>query len=135
MKSITITKRDPSVKAKRLRRLGFVPCVIYGGSLKKSLSVQVDGNVAKQLLRKKCEGSKVELIYEEKIIPVLIKSLEHSIVGDEVIHISFQALETDKRVNGKAQLLLSNKDKSAGVLEQVLFEVMYAIVSIGNYAT
>lgn len=135
MNIITVAKRDPAAKAKQLRRFGIVPCVIYGRSLKESISAQIDREIARQLLRKKHEGSTVKLQYEGGTISALIKSLERNPVGDEVIHISFQALDEERKVNSKAQIFLENKDKVDGVLEQMLFEVNYSALPADLFDT
>lgn len=126
MDTIIAQKRDVQEKAKKLRRLGIIPCSIYGGSLGESISVQINKTEAKKLLRSKREGSKVEIHLDNKHIPVQIKDVDSNIVNNEILHISFQALEADKKVNSKAQIILENADKVVGVLEQILFEVPYS---------
>lgn len=126
MSTIQVEKRDPAKKAKQLRRLGFVPCVIYGNMFEQSAAAQIDQSTARQLLRNSREGSKVELRYEGQDIPALIKSLERSTTGSELIHISFHALNEDKKVRGCAQIVLTNREKLTGVVEQTLFEVKYS---------
>jgi large subunit ribosomal protein L25 len=124
--SITVEKRNPAAKAKQLRRSGIVPCVIYGSSLEESISGQMGRETARQLLRKKHEGSTVKIQYEGTTIPGLVKSVDRSVIGDEILHIGFQALDAKKSVNSKARIILENKEKVEGVLEQMLFEVQYA---------
>lgn len=124
--NITVESRNVLRKAKQLRRDGIVPCTIYGGALSESLLIQMDQNEAKRMLRSKQEGSKMEIELDSKIIPVQIKDVESNIINNQIIHICFQALEADKRVNSKAQIILENADKVVGVLEQMLFEVPYS---------
>lgn len=126
MDIITAENRNVLTKAKQLRRSGIIPCAIYGGSLTESLLVQIDKSAARKLLRCKREGSKVEIELDSKLIPVQIKDIDSNIVNNEILHINFQALEADKRVNSKAQIILENADKVVGVLEQMLFEVPYS---------
>lgn len=126
MNIITVENRSGLTKAKQLRRNGIIPCAIYDGSLGESLSVQIDQATGRQLLRSKREGNKVELELDGKIIPVQIKDLERNFVNNEIIHITFQALEADKKVNSKVPIVLENTDKVVGVLEQMLFEVPYS---------
>lgn len=126
MNSITVENRNMLTKAKQLRKANIVPCVIYGGLLAESLLVQVDQSTARTMIRRKREGSKIEIELDNKIIPVQIKDIERDFINNEIIHISFQALEADKRVNSKAQIILENTDKVVGILEQILFEVPYS---------
>ena len=126
MSIITVENRSVSKKAKQLRRANIIPCVIYGSSLPESLMVQMDQSSVKQLLRSKREGSKLEIEHDGKIIPAQIKEIACNFMNNEIQHICFQALEDDKRVNSKAQIVLENTDKIVGILEQTLFEVPYS---------
>ena len=126
MNTITVKKRDPKTKAKQLRRFGIVPCVVYGGKLKESLSVQIDQGTARQLQRKSRNGSKVNVEFDGQIIASLIKDLEYNSLNNEVTHISFQALDDDKKVNSVADIVLLNKDKVTGVLEQMQMKVFHS---------
>ena len=126
MNTIMAQKRDPAAKAKQLRRLGIVPCVIFGAGLTESLSVQIDQSTARQLKRTKRNGSKVNVQMDGKTYPSLIKDLENNSVNDEVIHISFHVLDTGKKFNSIADIVLVNKDKVAGVLEQMQMQVPHA---------
>lgn len=126
MDTIIAEKRDEKAKAKQLRRLGIIPCCIYGGALEESLSVQINKTEAKKLLRSRREGSKIDIHLDNKHILVQIKDVDSNIINNEIIHINFQALEADVRVNSKAQIILENAEKVVGVLEQVLYEVPYS---------
>lgn len=119
-------KRDPAAKAKQLRRSGIVPCVIYGATLTESLCTQIDQSTARQLKRTKRNGSKVKIQIDGKSYPTLIKDLEYNSLNDEVIHISFHVLDAGKKFNSVADIILLNKDKVVGVLEQMLMKVPHA---------
>lgn len=126
MSIITLENRNMSIKAKQLRKASIVPCVIYGGELAESLSVQIDQSTATGLLRQKREGSKMEVKLDGKVIPVQLKEIERNFINNEIIHLGFEALEADVKVNSKAQIILENIDKVTGILEQVLFEIPYS---------
>ncbi|MEG0721071.1 MAG: 50S ribosomal protein L25/general stress protein Ctc, partial [Lachnospiraceae bacterium] len=57
METITVMERDASTKVKKLRRSGMVPCVIYGGALSESISIQMEKTVADKMFKLKREGS------------------------------------------------------------------------------
>ena len=126
MNTITAQKRDPKEKAKQLRRSGIVPCVIYGADLDESLSIQIDQGTAGQLRRTKCNGSLVDIRVDGKVYPTLMKDLEYNSVRDEIVHISFHVLDADKTYNSVADIVLANKDKVAGILEQIRMQVPHA---------
>lgn len=126
MYTVLAEKRDPAAKAKQLRRLGIVPCAVYGTALKESLSIQIEQNAARQLKRSKRNGSKVNVQVDGKTYPSLIKDLEYNNLSNQIVHISFQVLDADKKVNSVADIVLLNKDKVAGVLEQMQMQVPHA---------
>ncbi len=123
MESMIAQKRDFTTKAKQLRRAGIVPCVICGAELEESLAIQIDKSTAMQLKRTKRNGSKVSVQVDGKVYPSLIKSLEYNGLKDEITHISFQVLDAGKRCKSVAHIILLNKDKVPGVLEQMQIEV------------
>ena len=73
MENISVQKRDFTVKAKKLRRSGIVPGIVFGSSLPESISIQIHENAARNLVRRKREGSRLSLDVEGQTIPVQIK--------------------------------------------------------------
>jgi large subunit ribosomal protein L25 len=126
MNVIQAKLRDVTLKAKQLRRSGFVPCVIYGAGLEESLSVQIPFCEARQLRKAKRLGSLVDVQVEGKRYHTLIKEIEYNSIKNEIIHISFQSLEKGKKANSVADIVLLNKDKVQGVLEQIQMQVPHA---------
>ena len=126
MNAIQAKMRDVTLKAKQLRRCGFVPCVIYGAGLEESLSVQIPSYEARQLRKAKRIGSLVDVQVEGKRYHTLIKEMEYNSIKNEIIHISFQSLEKGKKANSVADIVLLNKDKVQGVLEQIQMQVPHA---------
>ncbi|MGI6014742.1 MAG: 50S ribosomal protein L25/general stress protein Ctc [Oscillospiraceae bacterium] len=128
MDIIMAEMRNPETKAKQLRRSGIIPCVISGADLKESLSIQLDQNTARQLKRTKRNGSKVDIQADGKIYHTLIRDLEYNSLNDAIVHISFHVLDAAKKVNSVADIVLLNKDKVQGVLEQMQMKVPHAAV-------
>lgn len=115
--------RNPTAKAKQLRRSGITPCVISGAALKESLSIQLDHDTVQQLKRTKRYGSKVDIQVGGKVYHTLIKDLEYNSLNDSIVHISFHILNAEKKVHSVADIFLLNKDKVQGVLEQMQMKV------------
>ena len=126
MDSIQANLRDVEVKAKQLRRSGFVPCAIYGAGLEESLSVQISSSEARLLRKTKRTGSLVDVQVEGKRYHTLIKELDYNSINNEIVHISFQSLEKGKKANSVADIVLLNKDKAQGVLEQIQMQIPHA---------
>ena len=126
MENMRVQKRDVTVKAKKMRRLGMVPGNVFGKSLPEPISIQMEENEARKLIRRKREGSRLSLDVEGQIIPVQIKEKSLNILNDEILHITFQALTDDERVNSVIHILLANEKKFGGQLEKMLMEIPYA---------
>lgn len=126
MNMITVERRNEKGKAPQLRRDRKIPCVIYGGALKKSISIQMEQSLAKKLTREKREGSKINVRLDDQLIPAQIKEKTLDFVTGEIIHISFQALKSNQKINSVAHILLKNTDRITGILEKQHLEIPYA---------
>lgn len=126
MNVITVEKRDFTVKAKQLRRSGVVPGSVFGGALPDSIPIQMDEGIARRLIRYKREGSKLKLDLDGQLIPVQIKEKTVNILNNEILHISFQALKADQKVNSVIHIILKNTEKITVSLEGMLLEIPYA---------
>ena len=125
MDVIKVSKRDFAVKAKQLRRDGKIPGSVFGGPLSDSISLQIDEDIARRLIRHKREGSKLKLDLDGKLIPVQIKEIELNTIKNEILHISFQA-EGGSKVKSVIHIILKNTEKITGLLETMLLEIPYA---------
>lgn len=126
MENINVQKRDLTVKAKKMRRMGIVPGSVFGKSLPESISIQMEEVAARKLVRLKREGSKLILNIDGQTVPVQIKEKSLNTVNNEILHLTFQALTADEKVNSVIHLILANEDKVKGTLEQMHFEIPYA---------
>ena len=125
MDIIKVEKRDENKKAKQLRRAGIVPCCVYGGDLKESVSIQITKKDAEQIFRTMQEGSKLQIELDGKTKTVQIKERTRDIFNGATEHIQFQVLRADQKVNSVAHILLKNVDMVPGVLDQLVFEVPF----------
>ncbi len=125
MDIINVEKRDPAAKAKHLRRVGIVPCSVYGGSLPNAISIQMTQQDANQLCRQKHDGSKIRLNLDGQVIPAQIKEFTRNPDNQNVEHLSFQALKAGQTVNSFAHISRKNADNVRGILEQMIDEVPY----------
>ena len=116
MNTINVTKRDLTVKAKKLRRNGYVPGSVFGGMLKEPVALQIEESVARQLVRELREGSRLKLNLDGTVIPVQIKEKSLDNLKHEILEISFQALAADQAVNSVIDIVLVNADKVTAVL-------------------
>lgn len=122
MNTINVTKRDLTVKAKKLRRNGYVPGSVFGGMLKEPVALQIEESVARQLVRELREGSRLKLNLDGTVIPVQIKEKSLDNLKHEILEISFQALAADQAVNSVIDIVLVNADKVTAVLGEAEYE-------------
>lgn len=120
--------RNQELKSKQLRRSGIIPCVISGADMKESLLIQIPESTARQLKRCKRDGSKIDIKVNNQVYHTLIKDLEYNNLTDSVVHICFHVLDADKKVNSVADIVLINKDKVQGILEQMQVQVPHAAI-------
>ena len=125
MNTINVTKRDLTVKAKKLRRNGYVPGSVFGGMLKEPVALQIEESVARQLVRELREGSRLKLDLDGTVIPVQIKEKSLDNLKHEILEISFQALSADQAVNSVIDIVLVNADKVTAVLEKLNMKIPY----------
>ena len=126
MDQICVKKRDTAIKAKRLRQLGMVPGNIIGKSLPESISIQMEEAEARRLVRQLREGSKISIDLEGQAIPAQIKEKSLNTLNNEILHLSFQALVADEKVNSVIHILLANEEKAGNQLEKMMMEIPYA---------
>lgn len=90
------------------------------------ISIQMDEGIARRLIRYKREGSKLKLDLDGQLIPVQIKEKTVNTLNNEILHISFQALKADQKVNSVIHIILKNTEKVTESLEGMLLEIPYA---------
>jgi large subunit ribosomal protein L25 len=126
--TLSVTRRDPagSRAARRLRREGRVPGVVYGGG-KDPIAFQVDARALRLALSH--TGAVLELsVDDDTPTPVVVKELTRHPVGGEALHIDLLRVRLDKPIQATVALELSGADlapgvKEGGVLEHVTREV------------
>ena len=126
MNTLKAEKRSMHVKAKRLRREGFVTGNVFGREIKGSIPVKISKNEAERLLKTNGKGSQVLLNVDGTEMDVLIKEIDYNSLKGQVDEIDFQALVSGEKVHSVAEIHLLNHEKvTTGVLQQMLKEVSY----------
>ena len=125
MNTLKAEKRDLSVKAKKLRREGFVTGNIFGKEIEGSIPVKMPKLETEKFLKSNNKGSRVNLSVDGKDYDVLIKDISYNAMKAEINEIDFQALVSGEKVHSVAEVVLINHDKVQGVLQQHLEEIGY----------
>ncbi len=126
MNTLKAEKRNLSIKAKKLRREGFVTGNLFGHELETSIPLKMEKGDIDQLLKQERKGGRVMLEVEGKTYNALIKEVDYNSLKRCVNEIDFQALVSDEMVHSTAEIHLINLEKlSAGVPQQMLHEISF----------
>ena len=126
MNTLKAEKRSMDVKAKKLRREGYVTGNVFGREMKESVPVKMEKAAVDRLLKACHKGSQVMLDIEGKKMNVLIKDVEFNPLKGQVDEIDFQALVSNEKVHSVAEVVLLNHEKvKSGVVELLLEEISY----------
>ena len=104
--------------ARRMRRMGRVPGVLYGGD-KNPVSLELDHkDLYLNLRNEKFHASILTLDIGGAKEQVLLRSVSMHPFRPQVQHIDFQRISKDKKIHMKVPLHFVNAEKSPGVKEQ-----------------
>jgi large subunit ribosomal protein L25 len=104
--------------SRRLRRLGKVPGILYGGD-KDPVNIELDHqHLYLNLRNEKFHASILTLDVSGAKEQVLLRSLNMHPFKPQVQHIDFQRVSKDKKIHMKVPLHFVNAEKSPGVKEQ-----------------
>ena len=126
MNTLKAEKRDMSIKAKKLRREGFVTGNLFGRELEDSIPLKFDKAEIEKLLKVENKGGQVMLEVAGETYDALIKEVDYNPLKGYIDEIDFQALVSNEKVHSVAEIVLVNHDKlEAGVLQQHLEEISF----------
>ena len=124
MNTLKAEKRDMTIKAKKLRREGFVTGCIFGREMKESIPLKMTKSDVDKLLKTEGKGGRIRLEVDGEAYDALIKEIDFNPLKGGVDEMDFQALVSTEKVHSSAEIHLVNADKLvAGVPQQMLHEV------------
>lgn len=107
--ALVCEKRDLALKAKIIRKNGFVPAVVYGRHID-SLSIQINQDVAMKFLQTHSTGSKVLLEIDGEEQLAILKEFQRDPSNRRIVHIEFHALTSGEKVKVTLPINFMNKD-------------------------
>ena len=126
MNTLKAEKRDMTIKARKLRREGFVTGCIFGRELAESIPLKMEKASVDRLLKTEGKGGQVMLDVDGTTYNALIKEVDFNPLKGTIDEIDFQALVSGEKVHSTAEIHLINHDKlAAGVAQQMLHEVSF----------
>src|SRR3954471_10719929 len=114
---LSLNARDPegSRIARRLRRTGEVPGVIYGGDAEPS-HFAVDARILRNTLAR--SGAILDVSIDSgKATPVLVKDVQRHPVRGEIMHVDFLRVNLNETIQTTVVLELLGADHTPGVSE------------------
>jgi large subunit ribosomal protein L25 len=126
--TLTASERSErgSRAARRLRRDGFVPGVVYGGQDGETTSFKVDSRALRQML---VDGSAlIDLEVAGATRPVIVKDQQLHPVRGNVVHIDLLEVRLDEKIQTTVGIHVEGAEeapgiKEGGVLEQVTHQL------------
>jgi large subunit ribosomal protein L25 len=104
--------------SRRLRRLGRVPGIVYGGA-KDAVNIDLDHkDLYLNLRNEKFHASILSLALDGTKEQVLLRAVNMHPFKPQVQHVDFQRVSKDKKIHMKVPLHFANAEKSPGVKEQ-----------------
>ncbi len=126
MNTLKAEKRSMEVKAKKLRREGYVVGNVFGKELQDSIPVMMSKKDVDKLLKTDHKGSQIMLEVDGQPYDVLIKNVDFNPMAGRIDSIEFQALVSNEMVHSVAEVVLVNHDKvTEGVVQVELSEIAY----------
>mgnify|MGYP000827182562 CR=1 FL=1 len=126
MNTLKAEKRDMSIKAKKLRREGFVTGNLFGRELEDSIPLKFNKAEIEKLLKVESKGGQVMLEVAGETYDALIKEVDYNPLKGYVDEIDFQALVSGEMVHSVAEVVIHNQSKVVtGVVEELLDEIEY----------
>lgn len=126
MNTLKAEKRSMDIKAKKLRREGYVVGNVFGKKIEGSIPVKFHTLELEKFLKKAHKGSQIMLDVEGTQYDALIKDVAYNPVAGRIDEIDFQALVSTEKVHSVVEVILENHDKIVeGVLQENLEEIAY----------
>ncbi len=128
--TLKVSSREKE-KAKRLRKRGILPAVLYSHG--ESWPIQIEERDFRNLILKMGEISEsiiIELDWEGKTTPAIIKDVQRHPVSGKVLHVDFYKVTYGETVETYIRLKYVGKPigvEKGGILEYLMHEVLVEI--------
>ncbi|MDR3123101.1 MAG: 50S ribosomal protein L25 [Treponema sp.] len=114
-----------SAEARRIRRSGRIPAVLYGRS-GASVTIDLDGHEFSSQIKNISESTIVKVDVEGKAYEAFVKDTQRSIVEGTILHVDFYEVESGVALRARVSLHLTGNPvgvREGGVLESPLHEI------------
>jgi large subunit ribosomal protein L25 len=114
-----------SGEARRIRRAGRIPAVLYGRS-GKAISIDLDALVFTNGVKSISESTIVKVEVEGKSYEAFVKDTQRNIMDGQILHVDFYEVESNTAVRARVSIHLSGNAagiREGGVLEFPLQQI------------
>ena len=125
MMTLAAEKRDPEVKAKKLRREGYSTGVLYGREMKENVSLKYTEKDALNFIKKAKEGAQTMLDISGEKVDALVKNIDYDPLSKKILALDFQALVAGEVVAATVPVTFLNEEVVQGVFEPEITEIHY----------
>ena len=125
MITLKAEKRNPNVKAKKLRREGYVTGILSGKEMKEPVALQFDGAEAAKFIKANKEGTQIYLDIEGEKVDALVKNIDYDPLSKKILALDFQALVAGEVVSATVPITFVNEEVVQGVFEPEITEIHY----------
>ena len=125
MTTLKTTKRNPEVKAKKLRRDGFATGVLYGREMDENIPLQFSAVDASRFIKSHKEGSQVILDFGDTKTSAIVKNIDYDAMKRQVMALDFQALVAGEAISTTVPVKPENEGAVQGFVDQELTEIHY----------
>ncbi|HTL48177.1 MAG TPA: 50S ribosomal protein L25/general stress protein Ctc [Verrucomicrobiae bacterium] len=128
-----VRKADGSRNARRLRRSGQLPAVLYGHGMT-PLALEINYRAFAQILSTKAGGNAVIQLKAEgaklKESTCLIKDLQHDPVTDLIQHVDFTVISLTEKIEVEVPIIVKNAEDCAGVKAGGILDMIYHEIEV-----
>ena len=125
MMTLAAEKRDPEVKAKKLRREGYSTGVLYGREMKENVSLKYTEKDALNFIKKAKEGAQTMLDISGEKVDALVKNIDYDPLSKKILALDFQALVAGEVVAATVPVTFVNEEVVQGVFEPEGTKTLY----------
>lgn len=125
MITLKAEKRNPNVKAKKLRREGYVTGILSGKEMKEPVALQFDATEAAKFIKANKEGTQIYLDIEGEKVDALVKNIDYNPIEKQLMALDFQALVAGEKVSTTVAVKLEHTELVQGIVEQEMEEIHY----------
>jgi len=125
MITLKAEKRNPNVKAKKLRREGYVTGILSGKEMKEPVALQFDAAEAAKFIKANKEGTQIYLDIEGEKVDALVKNIDYNPIEKQLMALDFQALVAGEKVSTTVAVKLEHTELVQGIVDQEMEEIHY----------